>query len=152
MKTIVIAGAGRKSGKTTTLRALQSILPDSLAIKIGQTGAEDKGKPELLLPFASTMEDILQAIPHQPEHLLIEGNIILEKLQPDLAIFVDKEGPDRKINADWAKEKCDLIVGTRIDCRQAFQLAGRIGLNLSVFGQLLNKLQIKISSCQLGCF
>ena len=55
MKTIIIAGAGSKVGKTTVLRAIGSILSDAASVKLG--GAKDKGKEEKLLPSDSLPRD-----------------------------------------------------------------------------------------------
>ena len=40
----------------------------------------------------------------------------------------------------------DITVGGRVECRKAFYLAGKTGLELSRFGELLNELKIKIKN------
>ena len=40
----------------------------------------------------------------------------------------------------------------RIDCRAAFEVANELGVPLDVVGKTLNKLGIKVTHCQLGCF
>jgi hypothetical protein len=40
----------------------------------------------------------------------------------------------------------------RIDCRAAFEAANELGVSLDVVGKTLNKLEIKVTHCQLGCF
>ena len=40
----------------------------------------------------------------------------------------------------------------RIACEIALATAAEFGVSPSVVGQALNKLEIKIASCQLGCF
>jgi len=152
MKTIVIAGSGRKTGKTTTLRKLQRYFPDNIAVKLAEAGTPDKRKPEILLPQDSTLAEILKAIGRTPAVLIIESNTILKKIKPDLSIFADGETVNRKSDADRVKVQCDLIVGVRVECQRAFFLAGKLGLPLADFGKLLNDLEIRIQRCQLGCF
>lgn len=152
MKTIIIAGAGSKVGKTTVARALGSVLPDSAAVKLGRTESADKKKEEILLPSASSIEDIVGAVGREPAYLIVEGNSILKGHKPDLAIFVDGEVADRRADADELKGRCDLMAGGKIACRDAFGIAARLGLDLGKFGDLLNGINVKISNCQLGCF
>jgi len=40
----------------------------------------------------------------------------------------------------------------RIGCRVALDTAAEFGVSASVVGKILNKLEIKIARCQLGCF
>jgi len=40
----------------------------------------------------------------------------------------------------------------KMTCREAFDMAEEIGITKKQMGQLLNDLNIKIQSCQLGCF
>ena len=40
----------------------------------------------------------------------------------------------------------------KMTCREAFDIAEEIGISKKQMGQLLNDLNIKILSCQLGCF
>lgn len=152
MKTIIIAGAGSKVGKTTVLRTIVKALPDAVAVKLGGTRAADKGKEEMLLPSESSVEDIVKALGREPVHLIIEGNSILKRHEPDLAIFVEGEVADRRADADELKARCDLVAGGKVECSRAFALAGRLGLGLDEFGQLLDGMRIKIFNCQLGCF
>ncbi|MFH1874512.1 MAG: hypothetical protein ABH859_04925 [Pseudomonadota bacterium] len=152
MKVIIIAGAGSKVGKTTVLRSLKAFFPNSISVKLGKKEAEDKNKEELLLPSNSTLAQIKAALSQEPEYLLIEGNALLKTFKPDLAIFVDGEPEKPREDAKELQIRSHLVVGTKVDCQQAFILAGRIGLERAKFGQLLNKLKIKVQKCQLGCF
>jgi hypothetical protein len=40
----------------------------------------------------------------------------------------------------------------KMSCQEAFKIAEEIGITRKKIGQLLNDLEIKIHSCQLGCF
>lgn len=49
------------------------------------------------------------------------------------------------------KIKSSLVDG-KLSCAVAFQIAKEIGVSLREVGEAANKLSIKISRCQLGCF
>jgi hypothetical protein len=42
--------------------------------------------------------------------------------------------------------------GNRISCRTAMEIAKEVGVPTHKIGELLNDMEIKIHSCQLGCF
>lgn len=152
MKTVIVAGAHSDSGKTTILRRIASILGDVVTVKLGRADEAKEGKEEILFPSDATIDDVIGAIPGKPAYLLIEGNSILKRFDPDLAIFVDGDGPDRRSDADELKGRCDMVVGGKVDCRTAFGLGAGLGLDLKTFGELLNAAGVKIANCQLGCF
>ncbi|MGA8830192.1 MAG: hypothetical protein ACLPVO_13220 [Desulfomonilaceae bacterium] len=40
----------------------------------------------------------------------------------------------------------------KMSCREAFEIAEQTGVSRKRIGQILNELEIKVHSCQLGCF
>jgi len=50
-----------------------------------------------------------------------------------------------------AKMRSSLVNG-RLPCAIAFQIAKELKVSLKEIGETANKLGIKISGCQLGCF
>ncbi len=46
----------------------------------------------------------------------------------------------------------ETAVDGRISCKQALDIAEKLGVSPSKVGQALNDLKIKIKGCQLGCF
>jgi hypothetical protein len=40
----------------------------------------------------------------------------------------------------------------KMSCREAFEIAEQTGVSRKRIGQILNELEIKVTSCQLGCF
>jgi len=50
----------------------------------------------------------------------------------------------------------ELIAGTakdnKLPCAQAFRIAEETGVSKSRIGEILNEMEIKVASCQLGCF
>ena len=78
---------------------------------------------------------------------------------------------DNKVKVEWAASKkaasvvinwpgqkkisCKpglLHAGGRISCADAFITAEKLNTKFAVVGELMNHLDIKIGSCQLGCF
>jgi len=62
--------------------------------------------------------------------------------------------PSKDINTDQALEeelKGSLVDG-RLPCAAAFKISGRHGVSARKIGDMANRLNIKISGCQLGCF
>ena len=61
---------------------------------------------------------------------------------------------------DEQNEIIEAIIGAAKDiegkkklaCAQAFELAGRLNVSLSRIGEVCNDNDIRICSCQLGCF
>ncbi len=43
-------------------------------------------------------------------------------------------------------------VDNRLSCEKAHELSATLKISLQEIGVLCNKLKIKVSSCQLGCF
>jgi hypothetical protein len=57
------------------------------------------------------------------------------------------------MNTEELEEKIkSLSKDGKISCRQAFKVAEESGIAPRELGELLNKLKIKVASCQLGCF
>ncbi len=54
--------------------------------------------------------------------------------------------------AEVSKLILEKAVNNKIACRQAFEIADQVGWPKSKLGDLLNEMEIKIGSCQLGCF
>ncbi len=46
----------------------------------------------------------------------------------------------------------EKAVNSKISCRQAFEIADHAGWPKNQLGDLLNEMEIKIGTCQLGCF
>jgi len=56
--------------------------------------------------------------------------------------------PEGKIDEALAEVSKD----GRVACRQALALAKRLGVEPRAIGRAANRLRVKISACQLGCF
>lgn len=50
------------------------------------------------------------------------------------------------------KKMLEICKDKKLPCKLAFQLADELKISLKEIGELANKLNIKITNCQLGCF
>ena len=61
--------------------------------------------------------------------------------------------PELIAKAEELRDKITkLSVNGKIGCAQAFKIAQEEGLSIKKVGYILNIINIKIGSCQLGCF
>jgi molybdate transport system regulatory protein len=115
MRTITISGSTRNIGKTTLARALKNVLNDNIVvIKIGH--GEDKNKPEKLF---HSLDDALEFVDTlkkeaKTEFCIIESNQILNKIKPDLAIFIEKKESE-KLSSAQAKKLAHIVINQNLD-------------------------------------
>lgn len=107
----------------------------------------------------------------EPDYLVIEGNRVLDYLNPDLIIFVTRQGVVSKPSAVQAEAKADLIINSdalmaqpmvrmipfefhqqRVTCLKAHLAAKVTGATLQQIGQLIDEKGVKVKHCQLGLF
>ncbi len=132
MKTIVIAGASSKVGKTVLAEKLCGILPGAVHVKIGH-GIR---KPEMnnkFYPHGTGFEQIAAENRGAP-FLVIESNGILRGIDPDLAIYLP--GPCPKPSAAAALEKADIVRGVPIAEADIRIFAGRLGVALETVSEV----------------
>jgi hypothetical protein len=137
MKTIIIAGGGRKAGKTTLAKELGALLPDSRVVKLGHHPAKT-GKPTLYFHTDTPYRDLEKAV-GQCGFLVIESGAILDdpELVKDLVIFLPaREGPD-KPGADRRRAAADLIRGETVGKEDRDALQGKLGVDSTIFHAIL---------------
>ena len=137
MKTIIIAGGGRRAGKTTLARTLGEILPDSRVVKLGHH-PEKEGKPALYFHTDTPYRDLVDAV-GECGFMIIESGAILDdpELCRDLVIFLPApEGPD-KPGAERRRAVSDLIRGESVVSRERDRLQRRLGVDNATFAALL---------------
>ena len=137
MKTIIIAGGGRRAGKTTLARTLGELLPDSRVVKLGHHPAK-KGKPTLYFHTDTPYRDLLAAV-GECRFMIIESGAVLDDLElsRDLVIFLPAlEGPD-KPGAERRRAVSDLIRGETVGSRDRHRLQQRLGVDNATFAALL---------------
>lgn len=149
MKTIVISGAHSNTGKTTLARNLSNLLDNAQIVKIG-TGKRDSDKDIDLFRPDDRFEEIAEKYKAY-DYLIIESNSVLNRITPDLCIFLpgDKE---EKESAECACKKADLIRGEKITCSDAHNLSAALGVPTQVFGKMLNITGVKLTACDFGVF
>lgn len=97
-------------------------------------------------------------------YLVIEGNSILDYLNPDLTIYVKRDGIVEKPSANRAKARAEMainltdgidrfqITARKITCHQAHLISKALGIELKEIGRMLDDQGIKVAQCQLGLF
>lgn len=56
------------------------------------------------------------------------------------------------MSEELEKKVQDLSENGKLPCARAFQIAKDQGVGVGEIGKIANKLDIKVVSCQLGCF
>ena len=137
MKTIVIAGGGRRAGKTTLARTLSGLLPDSRVVKLGHHPAKE-GKPTLYFHTDTPYRDLLDAV-GECRFMIIESGAILDdpELSRDLVIFLPAPGGPDKPGAERRRAVSDLIRGETVASRERDRLQQRLGVDSATFAALL---------------
>ena len=106
------------------------------------------------------------------EYLIIEGNSVLDYLNPDLVIYLDRPEATAKPSALKAQKRANLIIDSeklsralqkedkipfliqakKVSCVQAQLIAKILGFSSRQLGKVLDQQGIKISHCQWGIF
>ena len=107
MKVIVVSGARSNVGKTQLTKALLSLLPGAVRVKIGHHAATPGGD-EHLYPMGTGLKSIVAEHGHA-RYLIIESNSILKEITPDCTIYLAAD--DAKPSAEIAAKKADVIRG-----------------------------------------
>lgn len=110
MKTWLIAGAQSGVGKTTLVRKLTEILPNSEFLKIGHSPRRKTGPAN----YFTSADKALDFISRQEvgfDHCVVESNRLVGKLDADVVIFLDREEGDRRHDADRLRKCADIILG-----------------------------------------
>ncbi|MBN1878597.1 molybdenum cofactor guanylyltransferase [bacterium] len=127
MKTIVIAGARSRVGKTSLAFELMALLPGSRYVKIGSSQQKMDG-PEYY-PIGTTFQYIVEK-GDKEQILIIESNSILREITPDVCLYLD-DAP-AKPSAVMARSKADVISGMRINDSQVKAIAERLNVDKPV--------------------
>jgi hypothetical protein len=122
MKTIVVAGARSKVGKTTLARALCQLLPGAMRVKIGH--GQEKPGDDTRFYHLGTLFGAIAADHPGARYLVIESNSILRELTPDCAIFLPADDP--KPSAAFARAKADAVRGELLDMANIASIASRL--------------------------
>jgi len=123
MKVIVVSGARSKVGKTHLTRALSTVLPGSVRIKIGHHPWKEGG--DINLYREGTSFSTIAADHGKASFLIVESNRILSEITPDLTIYLPAENP--KPSAELALAKADIIRGEPVPASKISDLAVRLG-------------------------
>ncbi len=105
------------------------------------------------------------------ERLFIEGNTIINFLNPDLLFYLENKDEPEKESAKMVKNRANIKINTnallsagklrdlpfniqpeKMTCNQAFLLADLLKLRVGQVGKIVKDQDVKIVKCQLGLF
>lgn len=200
MEVIVVSGQAHNSGKTTVASmVIKNLKGRAAAIKCSLHEGADRivsAEPAVILMggtdtarFAASGADPVVFLQTGPEHLkedlgmalelageeqeylVIEGNRVLDYLNPDLILFVTCPGAETKPSAVRAEAKADIAVDLtsllgdpglqtipfqfrqgRLSCSKAHLLAKVTGISMQEMGKQIDEQGIRVKHCQLGLF
>lgn len=199
MEIIVIAGNAHSVGKTTLVRQIvenlrygvgvikSSIHSGTLrVVSADPEWVEVEGTDTALVRAAGAEkvvflqtdeenlpEDLRKAMEliGETDYLVIEGNRVLDYVNPDLIIYISREGVESKPSARKAESRAQVKIDSdaffagreqglipftwtqsRMTCQQAHLLGKVMGWNLVQVGKLIDEKGIKVKVCQLGLF
>jgi hypothetical protein len=126
---IVIAGGGRRVGKTRLAEELGRILPDAAVVKVGVHHARP-GKNRLFFDRGATARQISAAAGDR-RFLIVESGAILDDpdLDPALVIFLPAPGGD-KPGSEARRTAAHIVRGERQPDDLESRVAQRLGIDL----------------------
>ncbi|MEC9489488.1 MAG: hypothetical protein UMU04_00940 [Halanaerobiales bacterium] len=105
------------------------------------------------------------------ERLFIEGNTIINFLNPDLLFYLENNDEPEKDSAKMVKNRANIKINTnallsagklnnlsftiqpeKMTCNQAFLLADLLNISVGQIGKIVKEQDVKIVKCQLGLF
>lgn len=105
------------------------------------------------------------------ERLFIEGNTIINFLNPDLIFYLENKQEEEKESAKLVKNKANIKIKTntllsanelsdlyfkiqsdQLNCYQAFLLADLFKIPVGLVGKTIKEQGVKVTKCQLGLF
>jgi hypothetical protein len=133
MKVIVVSGARSNVGKTHLSRALCTLLPGAVRVKIGHHARKPGG--DSCLYGMGTGFSTIAAEHSDARFLIIESNRILEEITPDCAIYLPADNP--KPSAEIAMKKADIIRGEPLPASRISVLAKRMECDEAVIRRIV---------------
>lgn len=105
------------------------------------------------------------------ERLFIEGNTIINFLNPDIILYLDNKDKPEKDSAKMVKNRANIKINTntllsagklgdlpftiqsdKMTCYQAHLTAELLKISVPQFGKVVKEQDVKIIKCQLGLF
>jgi len=105
------------------------------------------------------------------ERLFIEGNTIINFLNPDLIFYLDNKDKPEKDSAKMVKNRANIKINTntllsagklgdipftiqsdKLTCYQAYLIAELLKISVPQFGKVVKEQDVQITKCQLGLF
>jgi hypothetical protein len=135
-RTIVIAGGGRKVGKTRLAGELAALLGDAAVVKLGVHHAQPD-RNELFFGADATWSEVRERIGPRAFAILESGTILDDPgLAPELVIFLPAPGGD-KPGSERHRARADLVRGEPADPDRAEILRRRLDVGEDAMAVIL---------------
>jgi len=135
-RTVVIAGGGRKVGKTELAEGLAALLGDAAVVKLGVHHPRP-GRNELYFDRDTPWKTVLERVRGRRFAILESGSILDDPdLEPDLVIFLPAPGGD-KPGAEERRARADLVRGEPPSPALVEGLRARLGVDAGTMERLL---------------
>jgi len=105
------------------------------------------------------------------DRLFIEGNTVINFLNPDLLFYLNNSEEPEKESAKMVKKRAEIKINTnpllqanrlrdvpfviqpdKLSCYKAHLLAKLMGLKVGQVGRIIKEQDVKVTKCQLGLF
>jgi molybdopterin-guanine dinucleotide biosynthesis protein len=125
--------------------------------------------PAAQIPGAYQLAESL--LTNDIERLFIEGNTIINFLNPNLLFYLNNSEETEKDSAKMVKNRADIKINTnallsanklkdvpftiqpnKLSCYKAHLLAALLGLKVGQVGKIIKEQEVKVTKCQLGLF
>jgi molybdopterin-guanine dinucleotide biosynthesis protein len=125
--------------------------------------------PAAQIPSAYQLAESL--LTNDIERLFIEGNTIINFLNPNLLFYLNNSEETEKDSAKMVKNRADIKINTnallsanklkdvpftiqpnKLSCYKAHLLAALLGLKVGQVGKIIKEQEVKVTKCQLGLF
>ncbi len=125
--------------------------------------------PAAQIPSAYQLAESL--LTNDVERLFIEGNTIINFLNPNLLFYLNNREEPEKESAKMVKNRADIKINTNallsanrlrdvpftiqpsnLSCYKAHLLAALLGLKVGQVGRIIKEQEVKVTKCQLGLF
>jgi molybdopterin-guanine dinucleotide biosynthesis protein len=125
--------------------------------------------PAAQIPSAYQLAESL--LTNDIERLFIEGNTIINFLNPNLLFYLNNSEEPEKDSAKMVKNRADIKINTNVllsanklrdvpftiqpdqlSCYKSHLLADLLGLKVGQVGKIIKEQEVKVTKCQLGLF
>ncbi|MFH1675390.1 MAG: hypothetical protein ABIC40_00090, partial [bacterium] len=140
MKIWLVAGAFSGVGKTTLVQNLAKVLPCAEFLKIGHGKKKAVGTPNYFTSIADGL-GFIETLNRRCKHCIVESNLRAGVLEPDIIIFLDRDGENRRNDADEFRTAAGIVIGQGANAGKWRDEIGGLKLSSRIEAKVLNLFQ-----------